>query len=251
MIHSEKPSLSVCAFSAGAVHAAVLALVLPVMITLPAPNDRAQGTVAIQVAVLTAPQDIAKDSIAEASIAEASIAEATIAEAAMPDGDEAGEGDVDDAAWNSLAPEEVTGALPEASEQAALSPPAEADMPDALPEAALVESIPAPTPEEDVERDAVASIEPAQSSEAWEAGEAVEASEAPITVPMPLRKPHVSTAAVDTTAAVDSGRPAPSRSVTTSKPRARASGNSQQPAFKGLLGGRRATSMEEYRLPGG
>ena len=248
MIHSEKPSLSVCAFSAGAVHAAVLALVLPVMITLPAANDRAQGTVAIQVAVLTAPQDIAKDSIAEASIAEASIAEATIAEAAMPDGDEAGEGDVDDAAWNSLAPEEVTGALPEASEQAALSPPVEADMPAALPAEALVESVPAPAPEEDVEPDAVASIEPAQSSGAWEAGEA---SEAPITVPMPLRKPHVSTAAVDTTAAVDSGRPAPSRPVTISKPRARASGNSQQPAFKGLLGGRRATSMEEYRLPGG
>ena len=237
MIHSEKPSLSVCAFSAGAVHAAVLALVLPVMITLPAANDRAQGTVAIQVAVLTAPPDIA----------EASIAEAVMPEADLPEG-EAGEGDVDDAAWNSLAPEEVTGALPEASEQAALSPPVEADMPAALPAEALVESVPAPAPEEDVEPDAVASIEPAQSSGAWEAGEA---SEAPITVPMPLRKPHVSTAAVDTTAAVDSGRPAPSRPVTTSRPRSRASGNSQQPAFKGLLGGRRATSMEEYRLPGG
>jgi hypothetical protein len=49
VFHNEKPSLSVCALGAVAAHAALLALILPIMITLPAPADKAEGTVTVQV----------------------------------------------------------------------------------------------------------------------------------------------------------------------------------------------------------
>lgn len=54
MIENPKPSLTLCVLGAGAVHAALLASVLPVMITLPAPADGARATVAVPVAVRTA-----------------------------------------------------------------------------------------------------------------------------------------------------------------------------------------------------
>jgi hypothetical protein len=285
VIHTDKPSLSVCAFGAGAAHAAALALVLPVMITLPAPNDWAQGTVAIQVAVHIAPPA-------------PFIAAAVMPDAGRPDG-ETGEGDLDEAGWNTppppelagalqetatlsepvapemagaapqevtsaappeitdASPHEITGALPgqteraalaEAIEQAALpeqvalAAPVEAAEPVVLPDPALVESLPAPVPEADAELETVASVE---------STEPAEPDDASATVPLPLRKPQVSTAAVEPAVPVESQRPAPTRPVTVRRTPSRASATSQKPVFKGLLGGSRATPMEEYRVPGG
>src|SRR5665811_2540174 len=128
VIHTDKPSLSVCAFGAGAAHAAVLALILPVMVTLPAPEDRAQGTVAIEVAVRSAPPS---------PFIEASAAGPAMLEGA-PEGE--GEGDADDAAWNELPPEEITGALPDIPEQAPLN-----EAPAALMEQAALSDPVAPT----------------------------------------------------------------------------------------------------------
>lgn len=106
MIQTDKPSLSVCAFSAGAVHAAALALILPIAIALPAPKDEARGTVAIQVAVRTARST--------------QFIQATAAHAAsgMPHAALEGEGDADEASWAVLEAEDVTGALPEMPQQA-------------------------------------------------------------------------------------------------------------------------------------
>ena len=109
MIQTDKPSLSVCAFSAGAVHAAALALILPIAITLPTPKDEARGTVAIQVAVRTARST--------------QFIQATAAHAAsgMPHAALEGEGDADEASWAVLEAEDVTGALPEMPQQASRS----------------------------------------------------------------------------------------------------------------------------------
>jgi len=255
VIHIDKPSLSVCAFGAGAAHAAMLALILPVMVTLPAPEDRAQGTVAIQVAVRSAPPS--------------PFVEAAAASPAMLEGVLEGEGDADDAAWNELPPQEITGALPDIPEQAPLTetpaalmeqaalsdpvastPPVESADPVMDPDAALVERAPALEPEAEMERRSVASIEPTEPAESTEAAAVL------ATVPMPLRKPARAavkeTAAAKDTAAVkddeDIGRkPAPRRRVTaqsTTRPPAK-------PVFKGLFGGRPATPMKEFPFPAG
>gem|GEM_PF-1752880 len=250
VIHTDKPSLSVCAFGAGAAHAAVLALILPVMVTLPAPEDRAQGTVAIEVAVRSAPPS---------PFIEASAAGPAMLEGA-PEGE--GEGDADDAAWNELPPEEITGALPDIPEQAPLNeapaalmeqaalsdpvaptPPLESADPVMDPDAALVERAPALESEAEMELRSVASIESTEPAEFTEP-DAVSA-----TVPMPLRKP--ARAAVKETASVkdteDAGRkPAPRRRVTV-----QSTARPAKPVFKGLFGGRPATPMKEFPFPAG
>jgi len=246
VIHTDKPSLSVCAFGAGAAHAAMLALILPVMVTLPAPEERAQGTVAIQVAVRSAPPS--------------PFVEAAAASPAMLEGVLEGEGDADDAAWSELPPQEITGALPDipeqvplneapaaSMEQAALSdpiaatPPVESADPVMDPDAALVERAPALESEAEMELRSVASIESTEPA-AFTEPDAVLA-----TVPMPLRKPAPAAVAAIRDAEDVRLRPAPRRRVTVqSTTRAPA-----KPVFKGLFGGRRATPMEEFPFPAG
>jgi hypothetical protein len=51
VVDDDKPSLSVCAFGAGLAHAAALALILPMIVTLPAPADPAPQLVAIHVEI--------------------------------------------------------------------------------------------------------------------------------------------------------------------------------------------------------
>lgn len=107
----EKPSLPVCAFGAGAAHAAALALILPIAITLPAPKHEARGTVSIQVSLrTTAPST---------PFIEAAMARAT---GGRPQAILEGEGDVDEGSWTVLEPEDVTGALPDMPEQAPAEP---------------------------------------------------------------------------------------------------------------------------------
>ena len=242
MIHSDKPSLPICALGAGAAHVAMLALVLPVMITLPASHDRAQGTVAIQVVVRSAPPPF--------------IAAAMSNPDAIPEAAPTGEGDVDDTAWTAQAAEEVTGALPERAavdeqtpliEEAALTepvgatPPEPAAAPVEVPDAALSESAPAPAlEEEDVELDTVASIEaPSEEPDFM-----------PDVVPRPLRKPSL-VAVQEQTA---KPAPAPPR-VSAAPPRAVAATPRARPTttkpFKGFLGGTRATPMEEFPFRAG
>jgi hypothetical protein len=282
VIQNDKPSLPVCAFGAGAAHAAVLALILPVMITLPAPKDEARGTVAIQVAVRTAPST----PFIQAAMAHA--------ETGMPQAVLEGEGDVDEGSWPVLeaedategvtgalpeipeedavvepatlmeqaalsAPaEDVTGALPEISEQAAaepaplleqaalaalaeaaptaeVAPPVDAAEPVAVPEAVLVRDAPAPVIEEEVALATVASTETTLA----EAPDFM-----PDVVPRPLRRPPLP--AVTEVVHDANPKPAPRPRVTT---RARP----QPPAkpFKGLLGGTRATPMEEFPFRAG
>ena len=230
MIHIDKPSLSVCALGAGAAHAAVLVLVLPVMITLPAPDDTAQGTVAIQVIVRSSPPPF----VQAAMLTQAAVVE--------------GEGDIDEAGWAVPETEEITSALPDIPEhaavaeeatlveQAALSEPVEAALPAesaapvVAPEAALVEDAPAPVMEEDVELSTVASIE------------TDEPDFMPDVVPRPFRKPAI-TIVVEPQA---KAKPAPQPQVTQSRPRPPA-----KPKFKGFLGGTRATPMAEFPFGAG
>jgi len=235
VIHSDKPSLPICALGAGAAHVAMLALVLPVMITLPAPNDRAQGTVAIQVVVRSAPPPFIAAAMSKPDV--------------IPEAELTGEGDVDDTAWTTQAAEEVTGALPEPAavgeetpliEEAALTepvgaaPPEPAAAPVEVPDAALSESAPAPALEEDdVELDTVASIEAPSD----------EPDFMPEVVPRPLRKPSL--VAVQEQRAKPA--PAPPRAVAAT-PRARPT--TTKP-FKGFLGGTRATPMEEFPFRAG
>lgn len=54
VIRHHKPSLAACAFGAGLVHVLIVAAVLPVLITLPAPDGLTQRTVSVPVAVRTA-----------------------------------------------------------------------------------------------------------------------------------------------------------------------------------------------------
>jgi len=233
--HIDKPSLPVCAFGAGAAHAAVLALILPVMITLPAPDDTAQGTVAIQVIVRSTPPPFVQAAMLPQS--------ATVE----------GEGDIDEAGWAMPETEEITGALPEIPErtavveeaplmeQAALSDPVEAALPleaaapVPAPEAALVEDAPASAIEEEVELSTVASIE------------TDELDFMPDIVPRPSRKPKL--------VVVEERKvePAPEPRQRVAAPvRARATAARPAPKpFKGFLGGTRATPMEEFPFRAG
>ena len=243
MIHIDKPSLSVCAFGAGAAHAAVLALILPVMVTLPAPEDQAQGTVAIQVAVRSIPP--------------ASLVAAAAAAPDMLEGALAGEGDVDDTAWNELPPQELTGALPDIPEQAPLNeapaafmeqaalsdpvaakPPVESADPVMNPDAALMER--ALESEAEMELRAVARVEATEPA-AFSESEAVS-----VTVPLPLRKPAMR-AVIRETVEVRPA-PAPRRQVPARRTTTRAA---PKPVFKGFFGGRPATPMKEFPFPAG
>jgi len=232
VIHIDKPSLSVCAFGAGAAHAAVLALILPVMVTLPAPEDQAQGTVAIQVAVRSIPP--------------ASLVAAAAAAPDMLEGALAGEGDVDDTAWNELPPQELTGALPDIPEQAPLNeapavaakPPVESADPVMNPDAALMER--ALESEAEMELRAVARVEATEPA-AFSESEAVS-----VTVPLPLRKPAMR-AVIRETVEVRPA-PAPRRQVPARRTTTRAA---PKPVFKGFFGGRPATPMKEFPFPAG
>ena len=234
MIDYDKPTLPVCAFGAGIAHAAALALVLPIMITLPAPGaDTAPGSVAIQVEIRTAPlyAPMAQDLMAQDLIAQDLMAQDVMAEDLMAEGDAEDNGEALDLP-PSPDPVEVTGALPDMPELAALPEPVEAVVPDELPEE-LPETdgaLRAPESAPDAEPRALASIGPEVT---------------PAAVPIPLRKPRVT----DEAEAEDEAKPAPKRRVSVSAPRARAPATSQ-PAFKGILGGRQATTMPEYPSPG-
>jgi hypothetical protein len=250
VIDIDKPSLPWCAFGAGAAHAAVIALILPVMITLPAPKDEAQGTVAIQVSVRSAsPSPFIQAAMAEAAMTEAAPSDMD----AMPRAALEGEGDVDEGPWITPEAEEITGALPEMQEQvdlaepeplveqAALSPPVgaappmEAALPVAVPEGALVEDLPARVVEEKVELGMVASTEAPLSDEP---------NFMPDVVPRPIRKPALGVVE-EKAKVVDMPRPAPRQRVTNSRPRTAAK------PFKGILGGTRATPMEEFPFRAG
>ena len=234
MIDYDKPTLPVCAFGAGIAHAAALALVLPIMITLPAPGaDTAPGSVAIQVEIRTAPlyAPMAEDLMAQDLMAQDLMAQDVMAEDLMAEGDAEDNGEALDLP-PSPDPVEVTGALPDMPELAALPEPVEAVVPDELPEE-LPETdgaLRAPESAPDAEPRALASIGPEVT---------------PAAVPIPLRKPRVT----DEAEAEDEAKPAPKRRVSVSAPRARAPATSQ-PAFKGILGGRQATTMPEYPSPG-
>jgi len=235
VIDYDKPTLPVCAFGAGIAHAAALALALPIMITLPAPGaDTAPGSVAIQVEIRTASPDapIAQDLMAQDLIAQDLIAQDLIAEGDLAEGDAEDNGEALDLPPSSD-PVEVTGALPDRPELAALPAPVEAVMPDELSE--TDGALRAPEPAADTEPRALASVEP---------------EAAPAAVPIPLRKPRVAVEAEDVEK--DEAKPAPKRrvSVAVPKARARATAKNQQPVFKGVLGGRPATPMPEYPSPG-
>lgn len=239
MIHTDTPSLSVCAFGAGAVHAAILALVLPVMITLPAPEDRAQGTVAIQVAVRSLPPSTF-------------IAASMSGPGAIPEA----QGDADEAAWTMPVDVEVTGALQDLPEQsvvgggeaplireAALAEPRTSALSGAaatlvdVPAAALyARDAPASALEETLELGTVASIEVTTSDEP---------DFMPDVVPRPRRKPKLIVVeepeAPKAKPAATTRRhvAAPSRAHTATKP------------FKGLLGGTQAVPMAEFPFRAG
>jgi hypothetical protein len=230
VIPGDTVNLPVCAFGAGLAHAAVLALVLPIMITLPAPGaDTAPGPVAIQVEIRAAPP--------EAPIAQDVTTEDVMSESLMAEGDAEESGEAMDLRPSPDAVE-VTGALPDVGELAALPEPVEASVPDELPDE-LPDEFPetdgaGPEPAADAEPRALASIGPDVPA---------------ATVPFPLRKPRLTVEARDENE--DAAKPAPKRraSVSAPAPRARAPAKSQ-PAYKGILGGRRATAMPEYPSPG-
>lgn len=220
----------------------MLALVLPVMITLPAPEDRARGTVAIQVVVRSAPPPF---------IAAAMSHPGVIPEAAI-----AGEGDADEAAWTAPADVEVTGALPDMPEQvpvreegrlieeAALAglvapaPPADAAAPVDVPDATLLEGTPAPALEEDVELDTVASIEGEVSAEP---------EFMPDVVPRPSRKPKL----VHVEQQKAEPAPEPRRRIAAPVPARPKTARPTPKPFKNFLGGTRAVPMEEFPFRAG
>ena len=253
MLHDEKPRLSMCAFGAGAAHAALLALALPIMITLPAPADKAQGTVAIQVVVRSAPPPTLDVAMAET--------------AALPLPEFIGEGDIDEDALPASvldavlgtspasdldalpasAAGEITGSLPQASASpdvlqthAALSvviaaaPPPRTVEPAALP---LVESVPAPDADAGINGEAIASVE---SKEVIESQEVPEASLA--IVPVPLRTPVASEVQVP---ALPVARKPVRKTRVRPRPRVAAPAQAKS-ANKGFLGGRQAAPMAEY-----
>jgi len=120
LIDHDKPSLSVCAFGAGLAHAAALALILPILVTLPVPADTVPQTVAIHVEILAA----ASESIAQ--------------------------GDAEEAPLDALPSEDITAALPAPAEP---EEPAEAMAP--TPQDALG---PEAEPDEDTAPVAVANV---------------------------------------------------------------------------------------------
>ncbi|MHA1518097.1 MAG: hypothetical protein ACTSYK_05770 [Alphaproteobacteria bacterium] len=258
MLHDDKPSLSMCAFGAGAAHAALLALALPIMITLPAPADKAQGTVAVQVVVRSTPPPTLETAMAET--------------AALPLPEYIGEGDIDEDAlpasvldavlgaspgsdldaMPASAVGEITGSLSQALaspdvlqthaallEVIATAPPPRTVEPAALP---LVESVPAPDADGGIDGEAIASIE---SKEVIWSQEVPEAS--PAIVPVPLRKPSAATV-------VAPAPPVARKPVRKARAKPRSRGNAQKrtaPAQakspnKGFLGGRQAALMAEY-----
>lgn len=237
MIHIDKPSLSVCAFGAGAAHAAVLALVLPVMITLPAAKDEAQGTVAIQVLVRPAPP---------ASIIDSAISGLD----GIPELE--GEGDADQGVWTVTETNEITGSLPAVEkpvdprdtplmEQAALAEPVMGALPEAAvaivePEATLVEDAPMATVEENMELATVASTEVAMPDQP---------DFMPDVVPRPYRKPALAAVEQKVPAVEAKPKPVPRQRVTHTRPRPTVK------PFKGILGGTRATPMAEFPFGAG
>ncbi len=226
--YDETPSLSVCAFGAGAVHAAILALVLPVMITLPAPDDKAQGTVAIQVVVRSEPPPMLQPAMADAAV--------------MPLPAFMGEGDIDQAGVPVVPHEEIASSLPEVPAAPDILPAyaavSDALFPDQTPQTTglavlpLVENVPAPHVDAQAGTQDIASID---SQEAPDAREVLDARAPP--VPPPLRKPAVG---VSSKSALPRQHVAtPQRSRVLRSPQARR-------IYKGLLGGRQATTMPEY-----
>lgn len=243
MVHTDKPSLSLCAFGAGAAHVAMLALVLPVMITLPAPEDRARGTIAIQVVVRSAPPPFIAAAMAHPGI--------------IPETEIIGEGDADEAAWIVPADAEVTGALPDMPEralvreeaplieEAALSdpvapaPPADAVAAVAAPSGALLQGAPVPALEENVTLDTVASIE----------GELAEEPDfMPAVVPRPARKPKFVVVQRPKVEPAPEPRPRVAAPVQT---RPAAAVQPKPKPFKGFLGGTRAVPMAEFPFRAG
>jgi hypothetical protein len=239
----------------------MLALVLPVMITLPAPEDRPRGTVGIQVEVRTAPPPYVSAAMSIPRI--------------VPEAEVAGEGDLDETA---LAPPaevaaefppadvEVTGSLPNLPEQAVVAAhakpikeaalvgelvaptaPAEAAAPVDMPAEALSEGAPERALEEEVELSTVASFE----------GEIAEEPDfMPDVVPRPLRKPSLKAVVhVEQEAKPVATEPAaaPRRVVSSPRPAPtpRPTQQTVKPNFKSFLGGTQAVPMKEFPFPAG
>ena len=259
------------------------------MITLPAPMDPASRAVAIPIAVATeAPEPFAPptDPIA-AALGPSGMGAMTLA---TPEREVVeGEGDLDEVSLPKPALDDVTAALPAISqgtappEPAALPAPAEPVEPAGPAEAvtpaepveiaepsvqSLPASAPASLPARGTAPDAVASIEPAEAGaadmpyETYEAYEPGAANSTGAIVPLPLRKPRPSVAAVAPPAPampeVERPKPAPAKPVVIRRSQPQKSGGSQsqksagsqKPGVKGIFGGRRATTMQEYRVPG-
>jgi hypothetical protein len=286
VIQSSKPSLSLCAMGAGAAHVVALALVLPVMITLPVPTETGSRLVAVRVALATAAPDPMDRAITTAEepegvsgegdiddpawsapkLSEVTGALPTIVEEAAPPRHAARpepEALPEEAASPEAAsPQGPALASPVAAAAAAAPPMAPlktAALEEALElEEARIQNAPAPALAGDVALETIASLAPADFVEADEVEEAYETDAVDGTVPVPLRKPPKTTAAASASAAVNAvqapraiATPSPNRQVYERKPQPRGSVNQQQPVFKGILGGRRATTMQEYRTPGG
>lgn len=125
MINDDRISLPVCALGAGLTHVAALALILPIVITLPAPADTSPRAVAIHVEIRTA-----------------------MPEPAMAEGDAEDTG----APVDALGSEEVTAALPAPVETEELNDGTEP----AGPEDALA---PEPEPDGGAQLGAVANVD--------------------------------------------------------------------------------------------
>jgi hypothetical protein len=125
VIDYDKINLPVCAFGAGLTHVAALALILPIVISLPAPADTAPQAIAIHVEIRTATPESAR-------------AEADAEDIGAP--------------LDALGSEEVTAALPAPVETEELDGGTEP----AAPQDALA---PEPEPGEDVQPSAVANVD--------------------------------------------------------------------------------------------
>ena len=209
----------------------MLAAVLPVMITLPSPDDAAQGAVAVPVVVRTAlPAPLASAAASNPG---------AFSEVLMY-----GEGDVDEVVLPAAVPLAVAG--PDLPAQIALT-----ERVPLIKQAVLSGAVEAP---------AAMTIAPVTApGSTYPAGIEVNILARledfmPDTVPRPLRKPALSSlkrapaiAKRPSPAAKKKARrkPAPSsRRVTKAQPKA-----PPKPAFGGFLGGSRASSMKEFPLP--
>lgn len=210
---SSKPSLSICAFGAGLAHAAALAVILPMIITLPAPADPAPQLIAIHVEIQTA-------------------LAGTV-----------GEGDAEDDTPSPpmLGSRDITAALPAQAETEALPSsdditaalPSPSEEPDDVMEPPAPESVPALQSEPDAE------LPPAAVAN-------VDAEDTPTAIPLPPRRPSVRATVERPEPPAPpkvTPKPVPRQHITASKPRSR---TSSRPANKPLLGGRTATPMPEY-----